>query len=92
MAVHGRHNAGDTRAYALVLCLNCLLLLTCASLDREVTPVVVWFYINTLFFPYNAQDLAKIPFEEFSKPILENLRQIEDTTSNPAVPSEKQQA
>jgi hypothetical protein len=52
----------------------------------------VWFYINTLFFPYNAQDLAKIPFEEFSKPILENLRQIEDTTSNPAVPSEKQQA
>ena len=56
-----------------------------------MTPVVVWFYINTLFFPYNAQDLAKVPFEEYSRPILENLGKIEEILPTPAVPTENQQ-
>ena len=46
---------------------------SCACADREVTPIVVWFYINILYFPYNAQDLAKVSFEEFARPILESL-------------------
>jgi len=45
-----------------------------------VTPVVVWFYINILYFPYNAQDLAKVPFEDFARPIFESLENVDDTT------------
>jgi hypothetical protein len=45
-----------------------------------VTPVVVWFYINILYFPYNAQDLAKVPFEDFARPIFESLEIVDDTT------------
>ena len=47
-------------------------------LDREVTPIVVWFYINMLYFPYNAQDLAKVPFEDFARPIFESLERVAD--------------
>ena len=46
--------------------------------DREVTPIVVWFFINILYFPYDAQDLAKVPFEEFSRPIFEKLARVQD--------------
>ena len=46
--------------------------------DREVTPIVVWFYINMLYFPYNAQDLAKVTYEDFSKPIFESLERVAD--------------
>ena len=46
--------------------------------DREVTPIVVWFYINMLYFPYNAQDLAKVSFNDFSRPIFESLERVED--------------
>ena len=46
--------------------------------DREVTPIVVWFYINMLYFPYNAQDLAKVSFDDFSRPIFESLERVED--------------
>lgn len=42
-------------------------------LDREVTPIVLWFYINILYFPYNAHELAKVPFEEYASPIFEQL-------------------
>ena len=35
------------------------------SIDREVTAAVMWFYINLHYFPYNAQYLAQIPFEQF---------------------------
>ena len=52
---------------------------TCA--DREVTPIVVWFYINILYFPYNAQELAKVPFEEFAKPIFERLARVGDLST-----------
>lgn len=45
--------------------------------DREVTPIVLWFYINILYFPYNAHELAKVSFEEFSQPIFERLRRDE---------------
>lgn len=41
--------------------------------DREVTPIVLWFYINILYFPYNAHELAKVPFEEYASPIFEQL-------------------
>ena len=40
-------------------------------LDREVTPIVLWFYINILYFPYNAHELAEVPFEEWAAPIFE---------------------
>jgi len=44
-----------------------------------VTAVVVWFYINMLYFPYNAQDYAKVPFKEFARPIFESLENMENT-------------
>ena len=47
------------------------------SIDREVTPIVVWFYINMLYFPYNAQDLAKVPFEDFARSIFDSLDSVE---------------
>lgn len=47
--------------------------------DREVTAVVVWFYINMLYFPYNAQDYAQVPFEEFARPIFESLENVDHT-------------
>ena len=46
--------------------------------DREVTPIVVWFNINMLYFPYKAQDLAKVSYEEFSRPIFESLERVPD--------------
>lgn len=46
-------------------------------IDREVTPIVVWFYINMLYFPYNAQDLAKVPFEDFARSIFDSLDSVE---------------
>lgn len=39
---------------------------------------MVWFYINILYFPYNAQELAKVPFEEFARPIFEQLARVQD--------------
>lgn len=46
-----------------------------------MTPIVVWFYINMLYFPYNAQDLARVPFEEFARPIFESLARVPDPTA-----------
>ena len=31
-----------------------------------------------LYFPYNAQDLAKVSFEDFSRPIFESLERVEE--------------
>ena len=45
-----------------------------------MTPIVVWFYINMLYFPYNAQDLAKVSFEEFAQPIFDSLERVADIT------------
>ena len=42
-----------------------------------MTPQVLWFYINSLFFPYNAQHLAKVPYEEFAEPIFKMLERME---------------
>ena len=42
-------------------------------IDREVTASVLWFYINSLYFPYNAQNLAEIPFEDFAAPLFQKL-------------------
>lgn len=44
-----------------------------------MTAVVVWFYINMLYFPYNAQDYAQVPFEEFARPIFESLENVDNT-------------
>lgn len=38
-----------------------------------MTPLVVWFYINIHYFPYNAHKRAAVPFVEFAKPILDSL-------------------
>jgi len=32
-----------------------------------------------LYFPYNAQDYAKVPFKEFARPIFESLENMENT-------------
>ena len=45
--------------------------------DREVTATVLWFYINILYFPYNAHELAKVPFDEWAAPIFEHLQRDE---------------
>ena len=31
-----------------------------------------------LYFPYNAQDLAKVSFEDFSMPMFESLERVPD--------------
>ena len=45
---------------------------------------MVWFYINILYFPYNAQDLAKVSFEEFARPIFESLERVADLSGEDA--------
>jgi hypothetical protein len=37
--------------------------------DREVTAAVMWFYINLLYFPYDAQFTAQREFNEWFQPI-----------------------
>ena len=44
--------------------------------EREITPAVMWFYINLLYFPYNAQHRALERFEDFFKPTRKALDQI----------------
>lgn len=55
-------------------------------IDREVTPIVVWFYINMLYFPYNAQDLAKVSFEDFSQPIFDSLERVANISGESVQP------
>ena len=50
---------------------------------------MVWFYLNNLYFPYNAQDLAKVSFEDFAKPIFDSLDRVSDPTLESAVSNEQ---
>ena len=73
----GKHELSIILSFRNFDLLKCLCVVHMYT-DREVTPIVVWFYINMLYFPYNAQDLAKVSYEDFSKPIFESLERVAD--------------
>jgi hypothetical protein len=39
-------------------------------IEAELTHSIYWFYINSLYFPYNALQIAEEPVERFVDPIL----------------------
>lgn len=43
-------------------------------IENELTSQVFWYYVNSLYFPFDSLDRINRPFEEYIAPLLFNLK------------------
>ena len=47
--------------------------------DQLFTPIVFWFWLNSQYFPYDAQFIAQKNFDQFKIELIDSMRKVVDS-------------